>query len=1038
MPAFFSKLKVNNDMIKINYLQLCLLLILLLSSKIFQAQILSVNPLHPTVDSTISIIYDASEGNAVLSGYTGDVYMHTGVITSESGGSSDWKYVVADWCENTSETRMTSLGNNLYSANFHIRSFYNIPEFETVLQLAFVFRSADCSLVGRDINNQDILYDLSTNITVTEYDSHELSNDTLFINCNNGTIIITPYNEKIINVFSGVSGEENQSSYSTIAHKQTVDFTFVQEQNLLIFATDSVEVIIDTASLQFDFVYNNDTVLHFNKIYEFESQGTLLSKLKEDERIYGSGSRAINLDLRGRNLAVNNQANWGYGPGAENLNITLPVVNSSEKYMLYYDNHSIASFDVGLSNSDQLNYTFSNGQADLFVITGKDHGELLKHYSFLTGYQPLPPIWSLGYIQSKYGYETQLEASNIVTQIKNAGFPIDALVLDLYWFGNPNTMGNLDWDFSRFPNPEAMMSDLKNQGVKTILITEPYFTLNSTNYSFANDQGYFAKQANGQSYVINGFWAGNAALLDLFHPDVPQWFNQFYTDRTNEGVTGWWTDLGEPETHPSDMFHYGGKTASEIHNVYGLQWNKIVYDNWISEFQDKRLFNLTRSGFAGMQRYSTFPWSGDVQRSFGGLRVQIPIMLSLGLNGIPYMHSDIGGFTGGGNDDELFVRWVQMGIFSPVFRIHGAGIETSPTAYSTQAQDITRKYIKWRYKLLPYNYTLAYQASTYGLPFARTMDFYDPTNESLQNINNQYYWGENLIIAPIVFEGQSQREVILPKGVWISYHNLQNYQGPGSYYMPAPLEDIPVLVKAGSFIPTVNGLQNTDEYTSQNLVVQYFPDRSQTENRYTLFDDDKTNPNSLADNEFALINFEGQYHNDEIQIQMSNGGAGYPEMPERNIVFEIFRIVDSPETVLVDEVPLQAYADLQELEIQESGYYFSSAHQKLYVKLKYDNVNASITIEDIFINSIELHNAFAEEMSIFPTPGADVLYVKNLNPKDGKVLIKLFDIDGKAIIETTTSTDTETRLNTSSLRSGLYFVQITSKNSTTTFKWIKY
>ncbi len=1024
-------------MIKI--LRLFFLLMFVLVFKVFQAQILSVNPIHPGVDSTITIIYDATKGNAALSGYSGDVYMHTGVITAQSSGSSDWKYVVTDWCENTPETLMTPIGNDLYSATYHIRSFYGIPEFETVLQLAFVFRSADCNLVGRDENNQDILVDLTSVSTLPTYESYDFSGDSLFIHCDIGSIIVTPYNQNIINVFSGVAGIENQPSFSTIAAKQTIGATLDLQGRFLKFATDSIQVIIDTTNLHFKFVYDFDTTLHFTKIYEFANQGALKSKLKEEERIYGSGSRAINMDLRGRNLAVNNQANWGYGPGAENLNITLPIVNSSEKYMLYFDNHSIASFDVGLSNSDQLNYTFSNGQADLFIIAADNHSELLKHYSLLTGYQALPPIWSLGYIQSKYGYETQLEATNIVTQIKNAGFPIDALVLDLYWFGNPNTMGNLNWDYSRFPNPEAMMSDLKNQGVKTILITEPYFTVNSTNYSFANDQGYFAKRANGQTYVINGFWAGNAALLDLFHPDVPQWFNQFYTNRTLEGVAGWWTDLGEPETHPSDMFHYGGKTASEIHNVYGLQWNKIVYDNWISEFQNKRLFNLTRSGFAGMQRYSTFPWSGDVQRSFGGLRVQIPIMLSLGLNGIPYMHSDIGGFTGGGNDDELFVRWVQMGVFNPIFRIHGAGIETSPTAYSTQAQDITRKYIKWRYKLLPYNYTLAYQASAYGLPFARPMDFYDPKNDLLQNLNSQYFWGDQLIIAPIVFEGHTQREVVLPEGVWINYHNLQNYQGPGSFYMSAPLEDIPVLVKAGSFIPTVNSLQNTDEYNSQNLVVQYFPDRSQTENRYTLFDDNKTNPNSLADNEFALINFEGQYHNDEIQIQMSNIGGVYPEMAERDIIFELFRIVEKPGTVLVNEASVMEYSNLQELELQETGYYFNAPDQRLYVKLKYNNGDASLKMTNVFINSTGYNNSIAKEIGIFPTPGKDVLYIKNPNLNDGQdVLIKLFDIDGKVVIETLVNSDSEIKLNTSSLRSGLYFVQITSNQSTSTLKWVKY
>lgn len=1011
---------------------------MLLSANL-DAQILTVTPENPTVDSTITLIYDATEGNAELAGYTGDVYMHTGVITAESTHPGDWKYVVSDWCENTPETKMTSLGNDLYEATYHIRSFYEIPEDEIVLQLAFVFRSAECHLVGREEDGGDIFYNLAYDYTTTDYESHELNGDSLLINCTDGEIIITPFNTNIINVFSRTEGEENQPSYSTIGEKQNVAIDFSQDQNLLKFSTDSVEVIIDTANLNFKFVYDNDTILRFLKIYEFGDQGVLLSELKDGERIYGSGSRAINMDRRGRNLFINNQAHYGYGAGAENLNITLPVLNSSENYMLFYDNHSIASLDIGSMNNGQMSYTYTNGQAEVFVIAGSNHGELVQHYSYLTGYQPLPPLWSLGYIQSKYGYETQSEATAIVNQLINAGYPLDALVLDLYWFGNTNTMGNLDWDYNRFPNPTSMMANFRNQGVKTVLISEPYFTLNSSNYSYANNQGYFATNSGGDTYVLWGFWAGDAALLDLFNPEVPAWFNQFYTDRTNEGVAGWWTDLGEPENHPGDMYHFGGQTSSEIHNVYSLEWNKIVYENWESEFPEKRLFNLSRSGFAGMQRYSTFPWSGDIQRSFDGLRVQVPIMLSLGLNGVPYMHSDVGGFTGGGNDDELFIRWVQMGVFAPTFRIHGTGIETAPTAYGVNAQNITRNYIKWRYELLPYIYTMAYESSAFGAPLVRPMDYYDPKNTSLQNLNDQYFWGENMLIAPVLQQGQTQRNVVIPEGKWINYHNMNDYAGPGNFNMSAPLSDIPVLVKAGSFIPTVKDLQTTDEYSAEELSIQYYPDITQAESSYTLFDDDKSSPDNLAENEFNLIYFDGFYANDEIDINISSNGLVYPGMPsQRQFTFEVFRIMNNPETVLLDENNLDEYFSLNDLSSQESGYFFSSDEKKLYVKIPYSNGENILRIENIHVNNVDFPENPVSAINIYPNPGRDELFISSLNRDDNSSVIRISNTNGKIVFEKDVVFNSVYSINTSEFSSGVYFVQITNNAGRSTIKWVKH
>lgn len=1004
-----------------------------------RAQILTIIPENPGVDSTIVMVYDATQGNGELAGHTGDVYMHTGLITIESTHPGDWKYVVTNWCENTPETKMTSLGNDLYQAEFNIRSFYGVPEPEIVLQLAFVFRSEDCSLVGRDENNGDIFHPLAYDFSTATYESHTFSNDSLIVHCSDGAITITPYNANILNIFSAPHGVENLPSHSVVAEKEVVGFDFSAEGPLLKFSTDSLGLVIDTTDLSFRFVYQNDTILHFQKIYDFGERGLLISGLKEGERIYGTGSRAIEQDRRGRTLAINNQAHYGYSLGAENLNITLPVLNSSKHYTLFYDNHSLATLDIGAMDEDHLAYRFSGGQADVFVIAGSDHGELNRHYSFLTGHQPLPPLWALGYIQSKFGYETQAEAYDIVNQLIGADFPLDALVLDLYWFGNPGTMGNLDWDYSRFPDPENMMSDFASLGVKTILITEPYFTQGSSNFAYLDGQGYLAKNTSGESYVLNGFWAGNAGLLDLFHPEVPQWFNQFYTNLTNQGVAGWWTDLGEPEAHPSDMFHHGGLTASEVHNIYGLEWERLVFENWGNEFPERRLFNLTRSGFAGMQRYATFPWSGDIQRSFEGLQAQVPIMLSLGLNGIPYMHSDVGGFTGGGNNDELFVRWVQMGVFAPVFRIHGTGIETAPIAFGANARSIAKKYIKLRYELLPYNYTLAYEASSAGKPLARPMDFYEMNQANAQNLNDQYFWGDAFIVAPVMQQGQNQRNVYLPEGKWLNYHNLTEYTGPGNFNLSAPLDNIPVLVKAGSFIPTVRGLQSTDDYRADTLFIQYFPDAANKESQYTLFDDDKTSPGSLKDNAFCLIHFAGLYEEDEITIAISSNGQSYPTMPEqRQFIFEVKRLSPHPSWVSYDNEPVGEYQSLAVLQEHSLGYFFDEDKESLFVSVPYAHGNNTLKIGNSSVNVADPLEEEIAEYHVYPNPGSEFFNVTCNNLIEKPLTLSIIDLNGRIVKEAVIQTSGEMRIATGELKSGIYFIRILDHQKVTVLKWVKH
>lgn len=262
------------------------------------------------------------------------------------------------------------------------------------------------------------------------------------------------------------------------------------------------------------------------------------------------------------------------------------------------------------------------------------------------------------------------------------------------------------------------------------------------------------------------FYFGNTGLIDLFKPKGRQWFWEIYRRLAEMGVAGVWGDLGEPEVHPSNLYHAIG-SADEVHNIYGHSWAQLVYEGYRSEYPNQRPFILMRSGAAGSQRFGLIPWSGDVNRSWGGLKGQTEISLQMGMQGLAYMHSDLGGFAGNNLDDELYVRWLQYGVFQPVFRPHAQeDVPSEPVFRSSWAKDLARKAIELRYQLIPYQYTLAFDNEQYGLPFMRPLFFEEPENRTLLAKSDGYLWGSNFLIYPITEPNQQTKEVYFPKGSW--------------------------------------------------------------------------------------------------------------------------------------------------------------------------------------------------------------------------------------------------------------------------------
>ena len=581
------------------------------------------------------------------------------------------------------------------------------------------------------------------------------------------------------------------------------------------------------------------------------------------ESFYGAGERGYSFNLAGDTLINYNAQNYGYQMGekrTKQMGITMPMVISSKGYGIFFDDFCKSSLVVG---NNELQYTSTSPQPlSYYVIAGNGKVEnVVKNFTWLVGRQELPPLWTLGYITSKYGYRDQRESEGVVDTLKREGYPLDGIVFDLYWYGKEEDMGRLEWDREQWPDHRKMLRDFKQQGVNVVTISQPYVLTNGRaidNYRLLDPQGLFCKTDGTDTTHTVTIWVGQGGMFDVSNPATRLWMRNRYKSLTDEGVTGWWGDLGEPEKHPLEIRHHNGLTAEQYHNYYGNEWSRIIYDMFKEEYPDRRPMVMMRAGTAGLQRYSVFPWSTDVSRSWGGMQPQVNIMLNTGLSGLGYMSHDVGGFAVDPNnkrDGELYIRWLQLGLFSPMLRTHST-YQAEPYNYK-EFGDLTLRLIKARYTWLPYNYTLAYENARNGLPLVRPLGFYedDKNIARFDGINDQYLWGHDVMVAPVMQQGATSRSITFPEGTWVDInHPEKRYQGHTTINYPAPIEVLPLFARAGAFIPQANyEMQNVGDYNPDRLDIVYYA--NSTPSTYTLFDDDLHSTGTMARDKHREIQF---------------------------------------------------------------------------------------------------------------------------------------------------------------------------------------
>jgi alpha-glucosidase len=566
----------------------------------------------------------------------------------------------------------------------------------------------------------------------------------------------------------------------------------------------------------------------------------------EVETYYGFGEKAFSEMSRNGKFIVNwNTDTFSFPIGTDPIYQSIPffyALRDGKAYGLFFNNTFRTWFDMGKSSPQKYSFGADGGELDYFVFTGgteRSPKKILTDYANLTGKTPLPPMWSLGNQQSRWSYFPEKRVREIADGFRSRKIPLDVIYLDIDYMDGYRVF---TWDKTRFPDPKKLVADLRSDGISTVLIIDPGIKVdpNYAVYAEGKRLGMFVKNPDG-SELNRNVWPQASAFPDFTDARAREWFGAQFRSHIDEGVAGFWNDMNEPgvfltnETPKPDTFHHPDKTFpydtphkgdglagthKRYHNIFGMQMARSTFEGVKKLRPDKRPFVLTRAGFAGVQRFSAV-WTGDNYASWDHLALSIPMLANLSVSGVPFVGCDVGGF----NDrpsGELYTRWLQAAALTPFLRSHSVGWagNKEPWEFGDEYTPINRASVEFRYRFLPYLYTLFYQHERTGQPVIRPLWFEFPDDRLTYLNSDEYMLGDAVLVAPVVKEGMRNRDVYLPAGTaWINWWTGERLDGGKQHRVDAPLHRLPIFVRAGSVIPTQDVIQHTGETSKASITL---------------------------------------------------------------------------------------------------------------------------------------------------------------------------------------------------------------------------
>ncbi|GDX48838.1 alpha-glucosidase [Bacteroidota bacterium] len=654
--------------------------------------------------------------------------------------------------------------------------------------------------------------------------------------CENATVKVELFNAHTIRVNAIRNNKSFEDfSYAITTPPSKTEHQFFESNEQYVIQTEKIKVLISKFPLRIQFLTLQGQIIH----QEHPSFGTgwfgnevaSYKSIQPNEIFVGLGEKTGNLNRRGSSYTHWNTDYFGYPTNGDPLYLSTPFyigIHRALCYGVFYDNTYKSIMDFGASNDRFTTFTASDGEMDYYFFYDDNIAGILKHYTALTGRVQLPPLWSLGFQQCRYSYYPDKEVINVARTFREKDIPADVIYLDIHYMDEYKVF---TWHPERFPNPNDMVDELHRLGFHVILIVDPGVKVEEgyPYYEEGIKKDLFLKYPDGELYS-GKVWPGTCHFPDFTNPEARKWWGQKYKIHIDNGIEGYWNDMNEPATWGKRVpdvveFNYEGIGASHRkgHNVYGMQMARSTYEGTKELLEGKRPFVLTRSGYSGVQRYAAV-WTGDNTASDEHMMCGIRLISSMGLAGVAFAGYDVGGFAGEPSN-ELFARWIAIGAFSPFFRCHSMinSRDAEPWAFGEEVEEISRNYIKLRYRMLPYIYSIFYEASQTGMPIQRSLviDYMNDTNIYNNNYQNEYLFGPSILIAPVP-STQMISKIYLPEGGWYDFFTDKYYEGGKEILIETGKDKIPIFVKQGAIVPIQRAVSQANGDPGDTLEIHIY------------------------------------------------------------------------------------------------------------------------------------------------------------------------------------------------------------------------
>jgi alpha-glucosidase len=653
-------------------------------------------------------------------------------------------------------------------------------------------------------------------------------------------------------------------------------------------------------------------------------------KSAKEEYYFGLGDKSCSLNLKGKKLQNWCSDAFGYGENTDPLYRSIPFYFSLNKgvgYGIFFDNTYRSYFDFDEAGKGVMSFAATGGEIDYYFIYGPALTSVAEQYTHITGRPELPPLWALGFHQCRWSYYPESRVKEVSQTFRDKKIPCDAIYLDIDYMDGYRCF---TWNNDYFPKPSKMISDLQKEGFQTVVMIDPGIREDHDYHvykeGFEND--YFCKRTNGD-LMLGPVWPPNCGFPDFTNPTVRDWWGALYDGLYQEnGVSGFWNDMNEPAlfkvhrgTFPDEVLHhYEGENVNhaKAHNIYGFQMSRATTEGLKKLKPAKRPFLLTRATYAGGQRFAAL-WTGDNMATWEHLQLGNRQCQRLSISGFSFVGTDVGGFFKY-PDGELLVRWLQLGIFHPFYRIHSMGnnddgsaetdtekvkkrdlvnrLDQEPWAFGKDFTPFAKKAIELRYQLLPYIYTAFWQYVQKGTPMIRSLSFYDQLDENALNKEQEFLFGDHILTAPILEPKAKKAKVYLPKGDWYDYWHGDLYEGNQTLKCKVSLDKFPFFIKAGAVIPHYPIMQYTGEKKVEVLQLKvYAPTETGTTVNSALYED-AGEGYAYQKGKFSLRNFKCSYEKGKFQLR--NKKEGGMKSDYRKIQLEIYGLSDQAKQCFID------------------------------------------------------------------------------------------------------------------------------------------